>query len=72
MSFIKPPLFVSMHSLYVSNSQRYITIGLYRDALTLYERLELWDGVIAAHQMLGQDLTAEAIVRARLDVEPKK
>eukprot|EP00043_Microstomoeca_roanoka_P013012 m.127144 g.127144 ORF g.127144 m.127144 type:complete len:869 (-) comp15648_c0_seq2:313-2919(-) len=52
-------------------AQRYITIGLYRDALVLYERLELWEGVISAHQLLGQDRRAEAIVRARLEVDPK-
>ncbi|EGD76877.1 hypothetical protein PTSG_08224 [Salpingoeca rosetta] len=51
-------------------AQRYITIGLHRDALVLYERLELWEGVITAHQLLNQDTTAEAIVRARLDVDP--
>eukprot|EP00056_Hartaetosiga_gracilis_P008534 m.121986 g.121986 ORF g.121986 m.121986 type:complete len:980 (-) comp12932_c2_seq4:1602-4541(-) len=51
-------------------AQRYITIGLARDALEIYIRLEMWDGVIAAHQLLGEEETAEKIVRARLDLDP--
>ena len=74
------PVRVSVHMLIFSfspfpppnSTQRYITIGLHRDALVLYERLELWEGVIAAHQLLNQDKTAERIVRARIDVEPDK
>jgi hypothetical protein len=32
----------------------------------IFERLELWDGVIACHQALDQDDRAEALVRERL------
>lgn len=33
---------------------RFISIGVIRSALEIFERLEMWDNVISCHQMLEQ------------------
>ncbi|EDQ93082.1 uncharacterized protein MONBRDRAFT_17320 [Monosiga brevicollis MX1] len=48
----------------------YNSLGIYRDALEIFQRLELWEGVISCHQSLDQDEQAEALVRRRLSEEP--
>ncbi len=50
--------------------QRYVALTLHRDALEIFQRLELWEGVIACHQALDQDEKAEELVRTRLAEEP--
>eukprot|EP00045_Choanoeca_perplexa_P011398 m.120645 g.120645 ORF g.120645 m.120645 type:complete len:837 (-) comp15618_c0_seq1:53-2563(-) len=47
----------------------YNTLGVYRDALAIFQRLELWDGVVACYQALDQDQRAEDLVRQRLAQE---
>ena len=47
----------------------YNALGIYRDALAIFQRLELWDGVVSCYQALDQDQRAEDLVRQRLAQE---
>lgn len=51
-------------------AQRYLTLGLGHEASEIYERLELWDGVIDSYRAVGKLEQAERLVRQRLDEEP--
>ncbi|KAJ1917951.1 hypothetical protein IWQ60_007637 [Tieghemiomyces parasiticus] len=49
---------------------RFASLGVFRSALEIFERLEMWDEVISCYQMLEQASVAEKIVRERLAVTP--
>ncbi|KAI9228775.1 MAG: hypothetical protein DHS80DRAFT_15059 [Piptocephalis tieghemiana] len=48
-------------------AERFMSIGVIRSALEIFERLQLWDDVISCHQMLGEEDRAEALVKEQLD-----
>ncbi|RKP13703.1 hypothetical protein BJ684DRAFT_4428, partial [Piptocephalis cylindrospora] len=50
-------------------AERFMSIGVIRSALEIFERLELWDDVIACHQILGEEDQAEVLVREQLEKE---
>ncbi|KAJ3274929.1 hypothetical protein HDV01_001793 [Terramyces sp. JEL0728] len=47
--------------------ERYVSIGVTRSALEIFERLELWENVIQCHQMLEQTKKAEELIRSLLE-----
>ncbi|KAI9013246.1 hypothetical protein BC832DRAFT_549110 [Gaertneriomyces semiglobifer] len=51
--------------------ERFVSLGVTRSALEIFERLEMWDDVISCYQMLEQNKKAEALVEERLKVQPK-
>eukprot|EP00047_Mylnosiga_fluctuans_P005596 m.241432 g.241432 ORF g.241432 m.241432 type:complete len:810 (+) comp13851_c0_seq1:3-2432(+) len=61
-----PPLWKRLHEL----GRRYMALGVPRDALPIFEKLELWNDLIDCLQILQQDGRAEEIVRQRLEVDP--
>lgn len=51
--------------------ERFVSLGVTRSALEIFERLEMWDNVISCYQMLEQEKKAEAVVLERLKVSPE-
>ncbi|KAJ3262086.1 hypothetical protein HK103_003929 [Boothiomyces macroporosus] len=47
--------------------ERYVSIGVTRSALEIFERLQLWENVIHCHQMLEQTKKAEELIRTLLE-----
>ncbi|KND03282.1 tetratricopeptide repeat-containing protein EMW1 [Spizellomyces punctatus DAOM BR117] len=52
-------------------AERFVSLGVTRTALEIFERLELWEDVISCYQMLEQDKKAEALVQERLKITPR-
>ncbi|KAJ3195712.1 hypothetical protein HK101_011299 [Irineochytrium annulatum] len=50
--------------------ERFISLGVVRSALEIFQRLEMWDDVVSCLQMLEQQTEAEAIVRKQLESTP--
>ncbi|KAI8832710.1 hypothetical protein BC829DRAFT_448906 [Chytridium lagenaria] len=50
--------------------ERFISIGVIRSALEIFERLQMWDDVVSCLQMLGKAKEAEGIVRKQLEAFP--
>ncbi|KAJ2851501.1 hypothetical protein J3B02_003554 [Coemansia erecta] len=53
-------------------ARRFVSLGVIRSALDIYERLEQWDEVIASFVLLGQDEVAERFVRDQLAESPDR
>ncbi|KAF9161938.1 hypothetical protein DFQ26_004010 [Actinomortierella ambigua] len=51
-------------------AERYMALGVVRSALDIFERLELWEDVIACHRFLSQDDLARARCVELLAKEP--
>ncbi|KAK3829317.1 MAG: hypothetical protein J3Q66DRAFT_376789 [Benniella sp.] len=51
-------------------AERFMTLGVVRSALAIFERLELWEEVIACHQFLDQPEKAKALCRELLAKNP--
>ncbi|KAJ3042084.1 hypothetical protein HDV00_008166 [Rhizophlyctis rosea] len=51
--------------------ERFVSLGVTRSALEIFERLELWENVISCYQMLEQEKKAEEVVLERLKVTPE-
>ncbi|KAJ1941555.1 hypothetical protein GGF37_003501 [Kickxella alabastrina] len=51
---------------------RFMTMGIMRSALDIYERLAMWDEAISAYSLLGQQEVAERLVREQLAVSPDR
>lgn len=49
---------------------RFISIGVIRSALEIFERLEMWENVISCHQMLEQPKKAEDVIMNQLELYP--
>ncbi len=45
-----------------------VSFGMIGSALATFERLELWDSLIACHMLLKKNVLAEELVRRRLEV----
>jgi tetratricopeptide (TPR) repeat protein len=50
---------------------RFISIGVMRSALEIFERLELWENAISCHQMLEQPKKAEELIQKLLEQTPE-
>jgi tetratricopeptide (TPR) repeat protein len=48
----------------------FVSIGVIRSALEIFERLEMWDDVISCHQMLEQSKKAEIVILDLLEKSP--
>ncbi|KAJ2551149.1 hypothetical protein EV175_003800 [Coemansia sp. RSA 1933] len=53
-------------------AERFMSLGVIRSALDIYERLELWDDVVSCYVALGQTEVAERIIREQLDKLPDR
>ncbi|ORX64488.1 TPR-like protein [Linderina pennispora] len=53
-------------------AKQFMALGVVRSALDIFERLHMWDEVIACYQMLGQEEVAERIIREQLDLAPSR
>ena len=51
--------------------ERFVSLGVTRSALEIFERLEMWEHVISCYQMLEQEKKAEQVVLERLEVTPE-
>ncbi|KAF9582245.1 hypothetical protein BGW38_000459 [Lunasporangiospora selenospora] len=52
-------------------AEQYMALGVIRSALDIFERLELWEDVIACHQFLSQPEKAKALCKELLEKNPK-
>ncbi|KAI8925868.1 hypothetical protein BC831DRAFT_458966 [Entophlyctis helioformis] len=50
--------------------ERYVSLGVVRSALEIFERLQMWEDVVSCHQMLEQSQKAEVVVRDLLKTSP--
>ncbi|KAJ1944164.1 hypothetical protein FBU59_002678, partial [Linderina macrospora] len=53
-------------------AKQFMSLGVVRSALDIFERLHMWDETIACYQMLGQEEVAERIIRAQLELAPTR
>ncbi|KAJ2197808.1 CCR4-NOT core subunit cdc39 [Coemansia sp. RSA 522] len=53
-------------------AEQFISLGVVRSALDIFERLQMWDDVISCYTMLGQTDVAERIVRSELEKTPDR
>ncbi|KAJ2718476.1 hypothetical protein GGI07_005740 [Coemansia sp. Benny D115] len=53
-------------------AQRYMSLGIVRSALDIFERLQMWDETITAFLLLGQTEVAERMVRSQLELTPDR
>ncbi|KAJ1815337.1 hypothetical protein LPJ75_002402, partial [Coemansia sp. RSA 2598] len=53
-------------------ARRFVSLGVIRSALDIFERLEQWDEVIASFVLLGQEEVAERFVRDQLAESPDR
>ncbi|KAG0220832.1 hypothetical protein B0O80DRAFT_35467 [Mortierella sp. GBAus27b] len=51
-------------------AERYMSLGVARSALAIFERLELWEEAISCHQFLNQPEKARALCQERLAENP--
>lgn len=51
-------------------ARRFVSIGVVRSALEIFERLEMWEDVISCYQMLEQPTKAKQVLERLLDAEP--
>ncbi|KAJ3345386.1 hypothetical protein HDU83_004116 [Entophlyctis luteolus] len=51
-------------------ADRFVSIGVVKSALEIYERLQLWDKVVSCLQMLERNQQAEEVVRKQLESSP--
>jgi hypothetical protein len=51
--------------------ERFVSLGIIRSALEIFERLEMWDDVVSCYQMLEKEKEAEAVVRRQLELNPR-
>ena len=52
-------------------AEQYMALGVVKSALDIFERLELWEDVIACHQFLDQPEKAKAKCKELLEKNPK-
>ncbi|KAI9506010.1 hypothetical protein GGI25_005744 [Coemansia spiralis] len=53
-------------------ADRFMSLGIVRSSLDIYERLELWDEVVSCYVTLGQSEVAERIIRKQLEEQPDR
>ncbi|KAJ2478127.1 hypothetical protein IWW56_003924 [Coemansia sp. RSA 2131] len=53
-------------------AEQFISLGVVRSALDIFERLQMWDDVISCYTMLDQTDVAERIVRSELEKTPDR
>ncbi|KAL1917995.1 uncharacterized protein VTP21DRAFT_3261 [Calcarisporiella thermophila] len=51
-------------------AQRFMSLGVVKSALEIFQRLEMWDEIVACHVMLEKPEKAKAVVEERMRVEP--
>ncbi|KAF9926142.1 hypothetical protein FBU30_004218 [Linnemannia zychae] len=51
-------------------AEQYMALGVVRSAMDIFERLELWEDVIACHQFLDQSEKAKALCNTLLEKNP--
>ncbi|KAG9291160.1 hypothetical protein G9A89_013032 [Geosiphon pyriformis] len=51
--------------------ERFMSLGVVRSALEIFERLEMWEEVIHCYVMLGKEEKAKGIIHERLKITPK-
>ncbi|KAF9096640.1 hypothetical protein BGX23_010818 [Mortierella sp. AD031] len=51
-------------------AEQYMALGVIRSAMDIFERLELWEDVIACHQFLDQPEKAKALCKDLLEKNP--
>ncbi|KAJ2156333.1 hypothetical protein GGF46_005258 [Coemansia sp. RSA 552] len=53
-------------------AKMFMSLGVLRSALDIFERLQMWDDVISCYRLLEQTDVAESIVRRELDSNPDR
>ncbi|KAI9208102.1 uncharacterized protein BJ171DRAFT_557816 [Polychytrium aggregatum] len=51
-------------------ARAFMSLGVVRSALDIFERLEMWEDAVSCHQLLGKDKQAESLVRRLLEEHP--
>lgn len=59
-------------SLRREQGEALIAAGLVGAALDLFEKLELWDGLIVCYRLLDKKVAAEKLIKKRLEVAPNE
>ncbi|CAO3594729.1 unnamed protein product [Absidia cylindrospora] len=52
-------------------ARRFVSIGVVRSALDIFERLEMWEDVISCYQLLEQRAKAKEVLERLLEAEPE-
>ncbi|KAJ2778581.1 hypothetical protein GGI15_004137 [Coemansia interrupta] len=72
LAYLPALVLPSQWDLEAELARRFVSLGVIRSALDIFERLQQWDDVIAAFVLLGQEDVAERIVRQKLDESPDR
>ncbi|KAJ1719091.1 hypothetical protein LPJ53_006077 [Coemansia erecta] len=72
LAYLPVVVLPSQWDLEAELARRFVSLGVIRSALDIFERLQQWDDVIAAFVLLGQEEVAERIVRAKLEETPDR
>ncbi|KAI8974403.1 hypothetical protein BDB01DRAFT_806458 [Pilobolus umbonatus] len=51
-------------------ARRFVSLGVIRSALEIFERLEMWEDVISCYQMLEQPVKAKEVLKTLMDAQP--
>ncbi|KAJ2439699.1 hypothetical protein GGF42_007871, partial [Coemansia sp. RSA 2424] len=51
-------------------ANQFMTMGVIRSALDIYERLSMWDEVVSCYVLLGQNEVAQRIIEEQLELYP--
>ncbi|KAJ2908207.1 hypothetical protein GGI21_003116 [Coemansia aciculifera] len=51
-------------------ANQFMTMGVIRSALDIYERLSMWDEVVSCYVLLGQNNVAQRIIEEQLELNP--
>ncbi|KAI9302722.1 hypothetical protein BJ944DRAFT_269499 [Cunninghamella echinulata] len=71
MGYIYDLLLPSKWSMERELGHRFMGLGVIKSALDIFERLEMWEDVVACYQMLDQKSKARAIVERLLKEQPE-
>ncbi|KAL7750141.1 hypothetical protein RI367_004313 [Sorochytrium milnesiophthora] len=52
-------------------ADKFLTLGMVRSALEIFERRELWEKAISCYMLIGQEQKAEKVILRLLDEKPK-
>ncbi|KAJ2392840.1 hypothetical protein GGI05_002572 [Coemansia sp. RSA 2603] len=72
LAYLPALVLPSQWDLEAELARRFVSLGVVRSALDIFERLQQWDDVIAAFVLLGQEEVAERIVREKLEETPDR
>ncbi|RKP28130.1 hypothetical protein SYNPS1DRAFT_11662 [Syncephalis pseudoplumigaleata] len=71
LAYIYDILLPSKWSMEKELAERFMSLGVLRSALEIFERLEMWEDVITCHIALGEEAKALRVVERELEKHPQ-